>query len=99
MLYSNIFKRPAILIHKDFIQLVQRLQSLNLNHKSKHCMLSVEVIDFFTKCDEELKFHSHLCGFLMHVQQPWIVCPYVYVSILVGFQEGSSVTKVVVVDW
>ena len=52
MSYSNIFERPPIMIHKDFIQLIQRIQSFN--DVPKHCMLAIQVIDIFGKCDEDL---------------------------------------------
>jgi hypothetical protein len=47
-----VLERPRLLVHKHFIQLVQRIKAFN--HMAKHSMPAVQVIYIISEGDEEL---------------------------------------------
>lgn len=52
MSYSDILQWPTIVVYKDFIELVQRFQTLH--DVSENSMFTVQIFDVVGQCDEEL---------------------------------------------
>ena len=52
MPYPHVLQRPSILVHKDIIELLERVEPLD--DVPEHRMLPVEVFHVVRKCDEEL---------------------------------------------
>lgn len=52
MPYPNVLQRASILIHKDFIHLVKRVQSLN--DMSENGVFAVQVVNLVTESDKKL---------------------------------------------